>query len=88
MLRLSLIGVAAIAATTAFAVPAFAQHRAAHIANASAYAQANICGYQEPGNPYSKEEDYIAWSAWRARGGWDDRVDTDCLARRPGRVGF
>jgi hypothetical protein len=88
MIRLSLIGIAAIAATAAFAVPAFAQHRATHVANA--YAQANVgaCGYQESGNPWSKEEDYMAWSAWRARGGWDDRVDTDCLARRSGRFGF
>ena len=79
MIRLSLIGVAAIVATTAFAAPAFAQHRVTHVANA--YAQASVCGYQDPGNPYSKEEDYMAWSAWRARGGWDDRVDTDCLSR-------
>lgn len=86
MIRLSLIAVAAVAATTAFAVPAFAQHRTAHFANA--YAQANnVCGYQEPGNPWSQQEDYMAWSAWRARGGWDDRVDTDCL-NRMSRRGF
>ena len=85
MLKLSLIGVAAIAATTAFAVPALAQHRATHVANAYAQASAGACGYQEPGNPWSKEEDYLAWSA---RGGWDDRVDTDCMTRRPGRFGF
>jgi len=86
MTKLSLLGVAAIAATAAFAMPAFAQHRVTHAAND--YVQANVCGYQDPGNPYSKEEDYMAWSAWRARGGWDDRVDTDCLASRPGRHGF
>jgi hypothetical protein len=88
MTRLSLIGVAAVAAATAFAVPALAQHRITHPANAYAnvYAQAGVCGYQEPGNPWSKNEDYMAWSAWRARGGWDDRVDSDCLNRmsRPG----
>ena len=88
MIRLSLIGVAAVAATTAFAVPAFAQHRITYVANAYAQASAGACGYQEPGNPYSKAEDYVAWSAWRARGGWDDRVDTDCMARRAGRIGF
>jgi hypothetical protein len=88
MIRLSLIGVAAIVATTAFAVPALAQHRATHVANAYAQASAGTCGYQEPGNPYSQQEDYLAWSAWRARGGWDDRVDTDCMAKRPGRFGF
>ena len=84
MIRLSLIGVAAIAATTAFAVPAFAQHRITHVANAYAQAGPGGCGYQEPGNPYSKQEDYMAWSAWRARGGWDDRVDTNCLLGRRG----
>ena len=84
MTKLSLLGIAAVAAVTAFAVPAFAQHRTGHVASnyAQGYAPAGVCGYQEPGNPYSKDEDYIAWSAWRARGGWDDRVDTNCLGRR------
>jgi hypothetical protein len=81
MTKISLLGIAAVAAATAFAAPAFAQHRASHIAH---YTQMSPCGYQEPGNPYSKEEDYIAWSAWRARGGWDDRVDTNCLQGRRG----
>lgn len=87
MIKLSLIGIAAVAAVTAFAAPAFAQHRVAHVA-ANAYAQSGVCGYQDPGNPYSKEEDYMAWSAWRARGGWDDRVDTNCLSGRMSRSGF
>jgi hypothetical protein len=86
MIKFSLIGVAAIAATTALSAPAFAQHRPAHVANANPHA--HTCGYQEPGNPYSQQEDYLAWSGWRARGGWDDRVDTACLSTRPGRVGF
>jgi len=86
MTKISLLGIAAVAAATAFAVPAFAQqHRAGHAVNT--YAQAGACGPQDPGNPYSKEEDYMAWSAWRARGGWDDRVDPDCMARM-GRGGF
>ena len=86
MTRLSLIGIAAVAVTTAFAAPAFAQHKATHIANAyaqNAYAQAGACGYQEPGNPWSKSEDYMAWSAWRARGGWDDRNDFNCAPVHP-----
>ncbi|HET7889193.1 MAG TPA: hypothetical protein VFL62_23435 [Bradyrhizobium sp.] len=86
MLKTSLIGIVAVAAAIAFAAPASAQHRIARVANS--YAQAPVCGYQEPGNPWSASEDYMAWSAWRARGGWDDKVDTDCLARRPGRFGF
>jgi hypothetical protein len=80
MTRLSLIGVAAVAAATAFAMPAFAQHRVTHVANAYAQAGLGACGYQEPGNPYSKEEDYMAWSAWRARGGWRDGAPS--IARR------
>ena len=88
MTRLSLIGVAAVVAVTAFAAPALAQHRATRVAHAYAQANAGVCGYQEPGNPWSQQEDYLAWSAWRARGGWDDRVDTDCMARRAGRFGF
>jgi hypothetical protein len=84
MLKLSLIGIAAVAATTAFAVPAFAQHRTAPV---NAYAQADRCTH-DAGNPFSKEEDYMAWSAWRARGGWDDRIDPNCLPSRPSRFGF
>src|SRR5579862_3893876 len=60
MTRLSLIGIAAVAAATAFAVPAFAQHRTAPV---NAYAQADRCTH-DAGNPWSKEEDYMAWSAW------------------------
>lgn len=29
----------------------------------------------EPGNPYSPQTDYMAWSAWRADGAWDGRND-------------
>jgi hypothetical protein len=84
MLKFSLIGIAAVAATAAFAVPAFAQHRTVPV---SAYAQAGRCSH-DPGNPFSKEEDYTAWSAWRARGGWDDRLDPNCLPSRPSHLGF
>ena len=84
MMKLSLIGVAAVAATAAFAVPAFAQHRTAPV---NAYAQLDRCTH-DAGNPFSKEEDYMAWSAWRARGGWDDRIDPNCLPSRSGRFGF
>jgi hypothetical protein len=40
------------------------------------------CPNREPGNPYTKEEDYQAWSGWRARGGWDDRNDFNCAPAR------
>jgi hypothetical protein len=29
----------------------------------------------EPGNPYNPNTDYMAWSAFRARGEWDSRND-------------
>jgi hypothetical protein len=74
MTKLSLLGVAAIAACTAFAVPASAQHRA----SLNAYDQAGTCAGYDPGNPYNKETDYLDWSAWRARGGWDPRNDFKC----------
>jgi hypothetical protein len=40
------------------------------------------CATIEPGNPFSKVYDYEAWSAWRARGLWDDRGSNAC-ARNP-----
>jgi hypothetical protein len=85
MTKLSLLGVAAVAACTAFAVPAFAQHRAASAVNA--YAQVGQCTH-EAGNPFSKEEDYMAWSGWRARGGWDDRIDPNCTPGHVSHIGF
>jgi hypothetical protein len=72
MTKLSLLGVAAVAAFTAFAAPAFAQHKASPALNA--YAQTGSCAGYEAGNPYNKETDYMGWSAWRVRGGWDDRA--------------
>jgi hypothetical protein len=77
MTKLSLLGVAVVAACTAFAVPAFAQHRV-HVTDA--YAQTGTCAGYEPGNPYNRATDYIEWSSWRARGGWDDRNDYKCTA--------
>ncbi len=40
------------------------------------------CATIEPGNPFSKVYDYQAWSAFRARGGWDNR-GSDACARDP-----
>ena len=33
------------------------------------------CDPRDPGNPYSKQYDYMTWSAWRRRGGWDTRAE-------------
>jgi hypothetical protein len=69
------LGVAVIL-SSALAGPAMAQHIVAH----PAYdVQSGTCLNREAGNPYSKDEDYMAWSAWRARGGWDDHNDWRCM---------
>jgi hypothetical protein len=43
------------------------------------YGQSIFCATREPGNPYSKYCDYMAWSGWRRRGGWDSTLDNACL---------
>src|SRR5258708_4846185 len=70
---------AAVLFSSALAGSAVAQHMVAH---PDSYAQTGACPGHEAGNPYTKEEDYIAWSAWRVRGGWDDRNDWYCLRGR------
>jgi hypothetical protein len=70
---------AAVVLSSVPAAPAMAQHRVYH---PDTCAQSGYCAYHEPGNPYTKEEDYIAWSGWRARGGWDHRNDWKCTPTR------
>jgi hypothetical protein len=41
-------------------------------------ATAAVCDPRDPGNPFSKEYDYMTWSAWRRRGSFDDRNDYTC----------
>ena len=86
MTKLSLLGIAAVAAYATLAVPSFAQQRSMHVANA--YAQANYCADHEPGNPYNKDTDYMGWSAWRVRGGWDASNDYSCTPNHMTRGGF
>ncbi len=78
MTKFALIGAAVVVTYATLSVPAMAQHRATHV---NAYARSGWCTH-EAGNPFSKEEDYMAWSGWRARGGWDDRIDPNCVAPR------
>jgi hypothetical protein len=40
--------------------------------------QSIFCATREAGNPYSKYCDYLAWSGWRRRGGWDSSLDNAC----------
>lgn len=44
------------------------------------YGQSIYCATREAGNPHSKYCDYLAWSKWRQRGGWDSTLDNACLA--------
>jgi hypothetical protein len=83
MTKLTLLGAAVIVAISTLAVPAMAKHRVTHAVNP--YTEGDWCPGREPGNPFTKEEDYMAWSAWRARGSWDDRNDFNCV---PGRVHY
>jgi hypothetical protein len=59
---------AAMAAGSALARPVPASH-----------GQSIYCATREAGNPFSKYCDYIAWSGWRRRGGWDATLDNACL---------
>ena len=56
-----------------------ARHGAACRRSPGYYTETGTCPGHEAGNPYTKEEDYMAWSGWRARGGWDDRNDMNCV---------
>jgi hypothetical protein len=42
-------------------------------------AQSIYCATRESGNPHSRICDYLAWSGWRRRGGWDSSLDDACL---------
>jgi hypothetical protein len=66
-----------LAAMTAvmMASPAMARRAAAP----ASYGQSIYCATREAGNPHSRICDYIAWSGWRRRGGWDSSLDNACL---------
>ena len=69
-----LIGVAAVLFSV-LGGPAMARHvksRPVHPA------QSIFCATREAGNPHSKYCDYIEWSKWRQRGGWDSTLDNAC----------
>jgi hypothetical protein len=48
-------------------------------AGPASYGQSIYCATREAGNPHSKYCDYMAWSGWRRRGGWDASLDNACL---------
>jgi hypothetical protein len=70
---------AAVVFSSALAGPAIAQHSIAHPSYLRYIAATGACPGREAGNPYDKQTDYWGWSAWRARGGWDDHNDLNCL---------
>jgi hypothetical protein len=76
MMKLRILG-AAVALSCLAAGPAIAQHVVVH---PDAYAQSGACPGHDAGNPYTKEQDYMAWSGWRAKGGWDDHNDWNCVS--------
>jgi hypothetical protein len=65
---------------------------ARHVSSGPGYpAQSIFCATREAGNPHSKYCDYMAWSGWRRRGGWDSSLDNACLQNPsyvPGECGF
>jgi hypothetical protein len=72
MAKLGILGTALIVCSLLVG-PAMAKKAAtSHPATAAA------CDSRDPGNPFSKEYDYMTWSAWRRRGAWDDRNDYTC----------
>jgi hypothetical protein len=62
----------AAAAVIAAAAPATARPMVS-------YRQSIYCATREAGNPHSKYCDYLAWSGWRRRGGWDASLDNACI---------
>jgi len=71
MTKLGLLATALVLSSI-LAGPAMAKQMARHQPTGAA------CDPRDPGNPYSKTYDYLAWSAWRRRGSWDDRADYTC----------
>ena len=65
-----------LAATTLALTTGFATAR--HLPHAP-QGQSIYCATREAGNPHSKYCDYLAWSFWRRRGGWDSTLDNACL---------
>ncbi len=70
MMKFRIIG--AVALFSVLAGPALAQKLIVRDAH---------CGHHQLGNPYTQQEDYMAWSAWRARGSWAEPSYDPACAR-------
>lgn len=73
MTKFRLIGLAAVLFSM-LASPVLAR-----ISGPSRPVQSVFCATRDPGNPHSKYCDYIEWSKWRQRGGWDSSLDNACF---------
>jgi hypothetical protein len=78
MTKFTLLGTAAVL-SLALAGPAIAKH-AKHVTHRPRHPvqSAAVCDPRDPGNPFSEKYDYLTWSAWRQRGGWDTRAEWTC----------
>ena len=89
MTRFGRSGTAAVLFSVIAATPAMARHHI--VPGPGEPAESIFCATREPGNPHSKYCDYIEWSKWRSRGGWDSSLDDACFrnpAFIPGECGF
>ena len=87
MTKFRLIGVATVLFSM-LASPALARTM---ISGPGRPGQSIFCATREPGNPHSKYCDYIEWSKWRQRGGWDSTLDNACFHNpgfEPGECSF
>jgi hypothetical protein len=66
MTKLGILG-AALVASSLLAAPVMARQAVVY---PDPYAYRARCAHHQLGNPYTPEQDYIAWSAWRSRGSW------------------
>lgn len=73
VMKLRILG--ATVALALAASPPMARHAAS---NPGHPAKSLYCATIQPGNPFSPVYDYITWSKWRQRGGWDSSGDDRC----------
>ncbi len=78
MTKLRLLGAAII--LSLLAGPAMAKHvkQKRVISHPRHPAQNAVCDPRDPGNPYSRKYEFLEWTAWRKRGGWDTRNEWTC----------
>ena len=81
-MKFGIPGAAALLALATATSPATAQQRHPMPEPQPLPSISTYCATIEPGNPFSKVYDYQAWSAFRSRGGWDNR-GSDACARDP-----